>query len=148
VRRLNPHVRMFKSHLGQTDSQLAQPVRRRVFLVSIPFRPYGGIFSGIPMMRRHRTQNGPWPSLEDNVHICRYWMLCIVNDGGDSPPSMAQLIDADFFDCPQEPLLRDPSSVHRTTMFKLPRSIVETIEAVQELGTTSRSNDIVKSESM
>jgi hypothetical protein len=85
--------------------------------------------------------------LKDNVHIFRYWILCIVNNDSDSPPSRAQLLDADYFDCPQEPLLRGPSSGDRTMMFKLPSSIVKTIEAIQELGRTSGSNDIVERES-
>jgi hypothetical protein len=99
------------------------------------------------MMRRQRRQHGPWPLLENNVHIFRYWILCIVNNDSDSPPSRAQLLDADYFDCPQEPLLRGPSSGDRTMMFKLPSSTVKTIEAIQELGRTSGSNDIVERES-
>lgn len=95
------------------------------------------------MMRLSRRQHDPWPLLENNVHIFRYWILCIVNDDGDSPPSRAQLRDADFFDCPQEPLRCGLSSRGQTVMFKLPPSIVETIETIQELGRTSLSNDIV-----
>ena len=99
-------------------------------------------------MMNLQRQHGPWPLLEDNVHILRYWILCIVNDDGDSPPSRAQLLDADYFDCPQEPLLRGPSSFDRTMMFKLPGGIVETIEAIQELGKTSWSNEAVERESL
>jgi hypothetical protein len=70
-----------------------------------------------------------------------------VNDDGDSTPSRDQLLQADFFDCPQDPLLRGPSSGDRTMMFKLSSSIVETIEAIQELGRTSFSNDQVERQS-
>lgn len=70
-----------------------------------------------------------------------------MNDDGEAPPTRAQLLDADFFDCPREPLLRGSTSVDRTTMFKLPTSIVETIEAIQELGKTSHSNSAVKHQS-
>lgn len=91
-------------------------------------------------MPLRRGPNDPWPLLENNVHILRYWILCIVNDEGDSPPSRAQLLDADFFDCPQEALLRDESVGN---LNKLPQSIVESIESVQELGQTSCSNDTV-----
>lgn len=125
----------------------AQSVQRRVFLVSIPCQSHGGIFSGTPMMRRSRRHHNPWPLLENDVHILRYWILCLVNDDGEAPPTRAQLLDADFFDCPREPLLRGSTSVDRTTMFKLPTSIVETIEAIQELGKTSHSNSAVKHQS-
>lgn len=98
-------------------------------------------------MRRHRGQNGPWPLLHDDVHILRYWILCVVNDEGELPPSRAQLRNADFFECPQEPLIHAPSSSDRTRMFKLPRGTVESIEAIQELGRTSHSNNDIESES-
>jgi len=98
------------------------------------------------MMRRHRRQNDPWPLLENDVHIFRYWILCVINDDGVSPPSRALLLDADFFECPQEPLLHAPSSSDRTRMFKLPSSTVETIEAIQEIGRTSRSNGNIERE--
>ncbi|CAG8980190.1 hypothetical protein HYALB_00013543 [Hymenoscyphus albidus] len=103
---------------------------------------FEGIFSGTPMMSLHRTQSDPWPVLENNVHIFRSWLLCIVDDESDSPLSRAQLLDADFFDCSQEPLLRDSSGGGSN---KLPQNIVESIEAVQELGKTSCSNDAVES---
>ncbi|KAH7312895.1 hypothetical protein BKA65DRAFT_558114 [Rhexocercosporidium sp. MPI-PUGE-AT-0058] len=125
----------------------AQSVQRRVFLVSIPSQSYSGIFSGTPMMRHYKRHHDPWPLLENDVHILRYWILCLVNDDGEAPPTRAQLLDADFFDCSQEPLLRGSNSVDQTTMFKLPTSIVETIEAIQELGRTSHSNSAVKRQS-
>lgn len=67
-----------------------------------------------------------------------------MNDDGEAPPTRAQILDANFFDCFQEPLLRGSTSVDRTTMFKLPTNIVETIEGIQELGRTSHSDSAVK----
>ncbi|KAH8588810.1 hypothetical protein B0O99DRAFT_600459 [Bisporella sp. PMI_857] len=96
-------------------------------------------------MRVHRWRS-PWPLLENNIHILRYWIVCIVNDNSNLPPSKAQLLDADFFDCPQEPLLREESNGNRTVTFKLPSSTVESIEAIQELGRISHSNHTVECE--
>lgn len=100
------------------------------------------MFRSTPMTHGGKRY-GPWPLLSNNVHLFRYWLLCVINDNGNAAPSRSLLLDADFFDCPQQPLSRIQPSGSDIMTKKLPRSIVETIEAVQELGVTKCGNNTI-----
>lgn len=98
------------------------------------------MFSGSPMMQ-HGSEEGPWPLLNENVELFRYWILCVIDDNGDRPPTKTHLLNAEYFDFPQRPLARPQAGGNSVSARRLPRSVIETIEAIQELGMTKRHTE-------
>ena len=113
--------------IAETNNPQIEVTERRVFLVSIPFQRYFS-FSGTPIIH-NGTQAGLWPLLSDNVHILRYWLLCVIDDTNNEPPTQDQLLAAHYFDHPQQPLIRTGprNYLNRTPNLMLPRTNVETM---------------------
>ncbi|PSN70575.1 hypothetical protein BS50DRAFT_264240 [Corynespora cassiicola Philippines] len=134
-----PSIGIREQNSSTESSPASEPLLRRVFIAQTPGQVWMFTHSGTPMICGNTT-TGPWPQIKDKVEAKRRWIVLVIFDNGKDPPTETMLQQAQYFDCPEDAVLPKP---HRPSHI---RALVRRIEALQELGVTPLSNEMIQTE--